>query len=408
MMMRRGGLTGVMGAAKNTTHFLLSAHSYDVGMGRHSCAFCVLANPWDLAIAAQHNPELFEQYLQVERDVKASFKADISLGNIAEFLAQAQTQDLSQGLKDLGLAREYLASMRSQWRTWNKERKQKAAPPPPPPPKELPLFGKGVFWTLKKAAFHPYHGKGKRTGAPGHYDYEYEEEWSAKKELHETEGISAGVGGLFDQALDALKERHLTAKRRLASTRKKEKRPALQAEVDRLAAKIQRATGQKKKRAKFTPRGMVEEIHFAGAAAGTQDDWPQDEHPLTPAFWAGIDVLNRHLVKPSTMRRTPLAVANAVAKEAKEGALTLREKRKEAVSQHDRARAVRLESLAAQLDEFAKLGKYATGRVSLRQQKRVEGQPGLFDPPAAPLKDDKNSGQMSLFASMRLVDLCRF
>ena len=43
--------------------------AYSKGMSRLSCCFCIMANEKDLKIAAEHNPELFEEIAQMERDI---------------------------------------------------------------------------------------------------------------------------------------------------------------------------------------------------------------------------------------------------------------------------------------------------------------------------------------------------
>jgi DNA sulfur modification protein DndC len=40
--------------------------AYDLGMSRLSCAFCIMASKSDLKIAAQHNPELLQRYIEAE------------------------------------------------------------------------------------------------------------------------------------------------------------------------------------------------------------------------------------------------------------------------------------------------------------------------------------------------------
>jgi 3'-phosphoadenosine 5'-phosphosulfate sulfotransferase (PAPS reductase)/FAD synthetase len=42
-------------------------HAYQLGNERLSCVFCIMASRNDLAIGAQHNPELFEEYRAVEQ-----------------------------------------------------------------------------------------------------------------------------------------------------------------------------------------------------------------------------------------------------------------------------------------------------------------------------------------------------
>ncbi len=60
--------------------------AYDLGMSRLSCAFCVFATQKDLLIAAENNPDLFEQYLKTEKKIGHSFKAKLSLAQVNEKL----------------------------------------------------------------------------------------------------------------------------------------------------------------------------------------------------------------------------------------------------------------------------------------------------------------------------------
>lgn len=41
--------------------------AYSKGMSRLSCCFCIMANPSDLTIAAQHNPALYKRYVELEK-----------------------------------------------------------------------------------------------------------------------------------------------------------------------------------------------------------------------------------------------------------------------------------------------------------------------------------------------------
>lgn len=56
--------------------------AYDAGMPRLSCVFCVLSGRRELVLAARLNPGLAEQYLQVERKVGHTFRADLSMEQI--------------------------------------------------------------------------------------------------------------------------------------------------------------------------------------------------------------------------------------------------------------------------------------------------------------------------------------
>lgn len=61
-----------------------TAHpAYIFGNERLSCALCVLGSKGDLVRGAQHNPELFLNLLEMERESGCSFRQDISLQDIA-------------------------------------------------------------------------------------------------------------------------------------------------------------------------------------------------------------------------------------------------------------------------------------------------------------------------------------
>lgn len=53
--------------------------AYALGMSRLSCVFCVLASKSDLRIAAAHNPDLLERYLEVEQATGHLWRAGVSL-----------------------------------------------------------------------------------------------------------------------------------------------------------------------------------------------------------------------------------------------------------------------------------------------------------------------------------------
>jgi 3'-phosphoadenosine 5'-phosphosulfate sulfotransferase (PAPS reductase)/FAD synthetase len=56
--------------------------AYDLGMPRLSCALCVLASESALVLAAQHNPELAETYLKLEKDMGHTFQHKLSMADI--------------------------------------------------------------------------------------------------------------------------------------------------------------------------------------------------------------------------------------------------------------------------------------------------------------------------------------
>lgn len=60
--------------------------AYDAGMKRLSCSFCVLASREDLVCAARLRPDLARKYVELERELGHTFKADLSM---AEVVAEA-------------------------------------------------------------------------------------------------------------------------------------------------------------------------------------------------------------------------------------------------------------------------------------------------------------------------------
>jgi 3'-phosphoadenosine 5'-phosphosulfate sulfotransferase (PAPS reductase)/FAD synthetase len=62
--------------------------AYDKGMERLSCSFCVLATREDLTCAARLRPDLAHKYLELEREIGHTFKADLSM---ADIVAEAET-----------------------------------------------------------------------------------------------------------------------------------------------------------------------------------------------------------------------------------------------------------------------------------------------------------------------------
>ncbi len=57
--------------------------AYALGMRRLSCVFCVYASREDLMIAAVHNPDLFNTYLELEEKVGSEFRKGQSLSEVA-------------------------------------------------------------------------------------------------------------------------------------------------------------------------------------------------------------------------------------------------------------------------------------------------------------------------------------
>lgn len=57
--------------------------AYDQGMKRLSCSFCVLASREDLECATRLRPDLAREYVELEAELGHTFKADLSMAEIA-------------------------------------------------------------------------------------------------------------------------------------------------------------------------------------------------------------------------------------------------------------------------------------------------------------------------------------
>jgi 3'-phosphoadenosine 5'-phosphosulfate sulfotransferase (PAPS reductase)/FAD synthetase len=60
--------------------------AYDLGMPRLSCCFCIFAPREALLLAGQHNPELLNEYVRVEKKIGHKFRLNLSLLEIKEAL----------------------------------------------------------------------------------------------------------------------------------------------------------------------------------------------------------------------------------------------------------------------------------------------------------------------------------
>lgn len=63
-------------------------YAYALGMPRLSCCFCIYAPKPALVLAGKHNPELLQEYVDVERKIGHSFRVNLSL---VEVQAAAQS-----------------------------------------------------------------------------------------------------------------------------------------------------------------------------------------------------------------------------------------------------------------------------------------------------------------------------
>ena len=65
--------------------------AYDLGMPRLSCVFCIYAPRSALLLAGEHNPELLEEYVSLERRMGHLFREDVSLVDIQDALREGET-----------------------------------------------------------------------------------------------------------------------------------------------------------------------------------------------------------------------------------------------------------------------------------------------------------------------------
>lgn len=65
--------------------------AYDLGMPRLSCVFCIFAPRKALIIAGINNPELLDQYIEVERKINHTFKATETIESIRDAIEAGET-----------------------------------------------------------------------------------------------------------------------------------------------------------------------------------------------------------------------------------------------------------------------------------------------------------------------------
>jgi 3'-phosphoadenosine 5'-phosphosulfate sulfotransferase (PAPS reductase)/FAD synthetase len=63
-------------------------YAYDLGMPRLSCMFCIFAPREALAIAGRENPEALQEYVDAERAMGHTFKADLALADVQRQLQE--------------------------------------------------------------------------------------------------------------------------------------------------------------------------------------------------------------------------------------------------------------------------------------------------------------------------------
>lgn len=66
--------------------------AYVMGNQRLSCALCILASRSDLENGARHNPDLYREYVQIERESGFTFRQDLALDGLLE-RAEQRTAD---------------------------------------------------------------------------------------------------------------------------------------------------------------------------------------------------------------------------------------------------------------------------------------------------------------------------
>ncbi len=68
--------------------------AYDLGMPRLSCVFCVFAPKAALKIAAEHNPELLDEYIRVENKIQHTFRKNFSIAELKD------NRELTEDVRD--------------------------------------------------------------------------------------------------------------------------------------------------------------------------------------------------------------------------------------------------------------------------------------------------------------------
>lgn len=73
------------------------AKAYDLGMPRLSCVFCIFAPKAALVLAGRNNPELLDEYVEVERQIDHKFRMDISLAELKELVDSGEDAGTMNG-----------------------------------------------------------------------------------------------------------------------------------------------------------------------------------------------------------------------------------------------------------------------------------------------------------------------
>lgn len=75
-------------------------YAYDLGMPRLSCCFCIFAPRTALLLAAKHNPELLDKYVQVEEQIQHKFRLECSMQDLKDAVEAGEADRLTP--EDLG------------------------------------------------------------------------------------------------------------------------------------------------------------------------------------------------------------------------------------------------------------------------------------------------------------------
>jgi len=65
--------------------------AYDLGMPRLSCCFCIFAPRAALILAGRHNPELLDEYVELEREIGHRFRMNLSMAEVREAVIANET-----------------------------------------------------------------------------------------------------------------------------------------------------------------------------------------------------------------------------------------------------------------------------------------------------------------------------
>lgn len=64
--------------------------AYDLGMRRLSCQFCIFAPKGQLMIAARNNPKLFQEYVDLEKEMGHTFRVDLALADVQQAIKDGE------------------------------------------------------------------------------------------------------------------------------------------------------------------------------------------------------------------------------------------------------------------------------------------------------------------------------